>query len=148
MSVFRWIAAEKANHKIKTMCRVLGVSRSGFHAWEYRPPSHRALSDAWLTEKIRVAHADSMGTYGERRIHAELREAQDIRVGRKRVQRLMANDGFGASSPDAFFFCSSSLASDSTKSCSSFKRNDRLFLFWLAKSSAIFTATGLCGGKI
>ena len=100
MSVFRWIAAEKANHKIKTMCRVLGVSRSGFHAWEYRPPSQRALSDAWLTEKIRVAHADSMGTYGERRIHAELREAQDIRVGRKRVQRLMANDGLrGAGRP-------------------------------------------------
>ncbi len=93
MRVFRWIAAEKANHAVVTMCRVLGVSRSGFHAWEHRAPSDRQLADAWLTEKIRTAHAESLGSYGERRIHAELREAHDIRVGRKRVQRLMAGAG-------------------------------------------------------
>lgn len=93
MKVFRWIAAEKANHTISTMCRVLGVSRSGYHAWEHRPPSDRALQDAWLAEKIREAHAASLGTYGERRIHAELREEHGIRLGRKRVQRLMAADG-------------------------------------------------------
>lgn len=75
------------------MCRVLEVSRSGFHAWERRAPSDRALADAWLTKKIRTAHTESLGTYGERRIHAELREAHDIRVGRKRVQRLMADAG-------------------------------------------------------
>ena len=93
MTVFRWIAAEKANHMIKTMCRVLGASRSGFHAWEHRPPSDRALTDAWLTEKIRAAHTGSLRTYGERRVHAELHEAHGIRTGRKRVQRLMAADG-------------------------------------------------------
>jgi len=91
--VFRWIAAQKANHAVATMCRVLGVSRSGFHAWEHRAPSDRQLADAWLTEKIRTAHAESLGTYGERRVHAELREAHGIRVGRKRVQRLMAEAG-------------------------------------------------------
>ena len=100
MRVFRWIAAEKACHSIKTMCRVLGVSRSGYHAWERRAPSDRALTDAWLTEKIRQAHAASLGTYGERRVHAELREAHGIRVGRKRVQRLMAAEGLrGAGRP-------------------------------------------------
>jgi putative transposase len=93
VTVFRWIAAEKASHSVKMICRVLGVSRSGFHAWEHRPPSDRALQDAWLTEKIRAAHADSLGIYGERRVHAELREGHGIRVGRKRVQRLMAGAG-------------------------------------------------------
>ncbi len=52
MSVFRFIAAEKANYPISQMCRVLGVSRSGFHAWERRAPSDRALADAWLSERI------------------------------------------------------------------------------------------------
>jgi putative transposase len=72
------------------MCRVLGVSRAGFYAWERRAPCDRALEDAWLTEKIREVHADSNGTYGSRRIHADLRLAHDVRVGRKRVERLMA----------------------------------------------------------
>jgi putative transposase len=66
----------------------LGVSRSGFHAWERRAPSNRALIDAWLVEKIRQVHAGSRGTYGAPRVHAELR-FDGIRVGRKRVERLM-----------------------------------------------------------
>jgi putative transposase len=67
---------------------VLGVSRSGFHAWERRAPSDRELSDAWLLEKIRQIHISSRGTYGSPRVHAELR-FDGIRVGRKRVERLM-----------------------------------------------------------
>jgi hypothetical protein len=43
--IFRFIAAKKAEHSIKTMCRVLGVSRSGFHAWQSRPPSARQVDD-------------------------------------------------------------------------------------------------------
>ena len=75
------------------MCRVLGVSRAGFYAWERRAPSDRDLADAWLTEKIREIHAESKGTYGARRVHADLRLAHDVRVGRKRVERLMALAG-------------------------------------------------------
>jgi putative transposase len=67
---------------------VLGVSRSGFHAWERRAPSDRALTDAWLLEKIREVHSASRGTYGSPRVHAELR-FNGVRVGRKRVERLM-----------------------------------------------------------
>ena len=52
MSLYRFIAAEKANHSISLMCRLLGVSRSGFHAWERRPLSDRALADAWLADRI------------------------------------------------------------------------------------------------
>jgi putative transposase len=71
------------------MCRVLGVNRTSFHDWERRAPSDRALSDAWLTERIKEIHAASDGTYGARRVHAELRLEHGIRVGRKRVERLM-----------------------------------------------------------
>jgi putative transposase len=93
VSVFRWIAAEKANHPVKAMCRVLGVSRSGFYAWQARPPSERALTDAWLIERIRTIHADNRGVYGVPRVHAELALAHGIRVGRKRVERLMGQAG-------------------------------------------------------
>ena len=88
MSLFRFIAAEKANHSISLMCRLLGVSPSGFHAWKRRSPADRALADAWLVERITTIHRASRGTYGARRIHAALRQ-QSIRVGRKRVERLM-----------------------------------------------------------
>ena len=88
MSLFRFIAAEKANHSISLMCRLLGVSRSGFHSWERRPPSDRALADAGLVERITRVHRESRGTYGARRIHAALRR-QGVHVGRKRVERLM-----------------------------------------------------------
>ena len=88
MSLFRFIAAEKANHSISLMCRLLGVSRSGFHAWQRRRPSDRALADAWLVERIKAVHRGSRGTYGARRIHAALAQ-QGVRVGRKRVERLM-----------------------------------------------------------
>jgi putative transposase len=92
VSCFRLIAAEKARFPISLSCRVLGVSRSGFHAWERRPPSQRALSDAWLRERIRAIHARSRESYGARRIHHELRE-EGVRVGRKRVERLMRAAG-------------------------------------------------------
>jgi len=88
VSLYRFIAAEKANYSISLMCRLLGVSRSGFHSWQRRAPSDRALGDAWLGERIAVIHRESRGTYGARRVHAALRQ-QGIRVGRKRVERLM-----------------------------------------------------------
>ena len=89
MTVFRFIAAEKTERSVKTMCRVLGVSRSGFHAWASRPPSARAVQDAWLTERILEIHEANRKVYGSPRIHAELAMADGIRVGRKRVERLM-----------------------------------------------------------
>ena len=81
------------------MCRALGVNRTSFHDWERRAPSHRALSDAWLTEKIRQMHAASDGTYAARRVHAELRLEHGIRVGRKRVERLMREAGISGVLP-------------------------------------------------
>jgi putative transposase len=81
------------------LCRVLGVNRTSFHDWERRPPSDRALTDAWLTEKIKQIHADSRGVYGAPRIHAELRLEHGIRVGRKRVARLMKAAGISGVRP-------------------------------------------------
>ena len=75
------------------LCRALEVNRTSFHDWERRAPSDRALGDAWLIEKIREIHAASGGTYGSRRVHAELRLEHDIRVARKRVARLMKAAG-------------------------------------------------------
>jgi putative transposase len=74
------------------MCELLGVSESGYWAWAGRPPSDRALADAWLTERIRQVHAASAGRYGSPRVHAVLRR-EGIRVGAKRVARLMALAG-------------------------------------------------------
>jgi putative transposase len=91
--IFRFIAAKKAEHSIKTMCHVLGVSRSGFHAWQRRPPSARALQDERLTERIREIHNANRKVYGSPRIHAELRLADGVRVARKRVERLMRQAG-------------------------------------------------------
>lgn len=92
MTVFRLIEAEQAEFPISLSARVLGVSRSGFHAWRRRAPSDRALGDAWLAERIGEIHAASRGTYGSPRVHAELRR-QGIHVGRKRVERLMRAAG-------------------------------------------------------
>ena len=75
-------------HPIATQCRVLGVSASGYYAWAVRPASARTTADAALMEQIRVIHTRSRGTYGERRVHAEL-VALGVHVGRKRVARLM-----------------------------------------------------------
>jgi len=70
------------------MCRVLGVSPSGYYAWRKRRVSARAHADIVLTAEIDAIYRASRGTYGAPRIHAELR-ARGIPVGRKRVARLM-----------------------------------------------------------
>jgi putative transposase len=93
VTVFGFIAAKRTEHSVKTLCRVLEVSRSGFHAWAKRAPSPRALSDARLTERIRQIHAEHRQVYGSPRIHAELVMADGERVGRKRVERLMRQAG-------------------------------------------------------
>jgi putative transposase len=88
VSTYRFIAAERANYPVATMCRVLGVSRSGFYDWTTRPPSRRELDDRGLTSRIVQIHRSSRGAYGAPRITAELR-AEGVRISRKRVARLM-----------------------------------------------------------
>jgi len=86
------VKANQARYPIATMCRVLGVSASGYYAWRKRPCSERARGDAILAHRIRGIHLHSRGTYGAPRIHAELAD-EGMRVGRKRVARLMQAAG-------------------------------------------------------
>ena len=83
------MSAHQAVHRVAVQCRVLTVSRSGYYAWCRRPASRRSREDLELTKSIRTIHATSRGTYGAPRVHAEL-AAMGVRVGRKRVARLMA----------------------------------------------------------
>ena len=80
--------ANQAVANVRTMCRVLQVSASGYYAWRERAPSARAMANAVLTERIRQVHADSHSSYGMLRVRAELIE-QGVAVSRKRVARLM-----------------------------------------------------------
>ncbi|AXV06732.1 Mobile element protein [Euzebya pacifica] len=84
--------AHQAEHAVATMARLLEVSTSGYYAWLSRPDSQRTIDDRELSERIRHHHAESRGTYGARRIHADLL-AEGREVGVKRVARLMRNAG-------------------------------------------------------
>jgi len=70
-------------------CRVLAVSRSGYYDWLARPPSARDVADAYLLDVIIDVHAAARGTYGSRRVHADLTLGRRLVVGRRRVERLM-----------------------------------------------------------
>ncbi len=92
MSCYRLIEAERTSFPVKVMCRMLGVSRSGYYYWRDRPPSKRDRENDALTEKIREIHERSRETYGSPRVHAELRTL-GTHCGRKRVERLMRKAG-------------------------------------------------------
>jgi putative transposase len=74
-------------------CRVLKVSRSGYYEWCSRPPSARDEEAELLLKHIRAIHADSRGTYGWPRVHAELTLGLGLPVNHKRVRRLMRQAG-------------------------------------------------------
>ena len=88
MNRYQFIAAQATQHAVRRLCRVLGVSRSGYFAWRTRPPAARVRADQVLTEQIRQIHAKSRQTYGSPRVRAALRE-RGAAVGRRRVARLM-----------------------------------------------------------
>ncbi len=90
--IYAFVEAEKANHRVNTMCKALRVSKSGFYDWRDRAPSARAQADARLSGKIASIHRDSRETYGAPRIHFELRTL-GVRCARKRVARLMREAG-------------------------------------------------------
>ena len=93
--IYQFMEAEKADFPIRFMAEHLKVSTSGFYDWRNRQgtPSERSAADARLTEAIVAIHTRSRGTYGSPRIWAELRLGLGIRVGRKRVERLMRHAG-------------------------------------------------------
>jgi putative transposase len=92
---FRFIAVERAEHTVTILCRCLRVTRSGFYAWQGRPESTHARDDRRLTVLVRVSFEESTHRYGSPRVHEDLLE-QDEHVSRKRVVRLMQEDGLHA----------------------------------------------------
>ncbi|HEX9054187.1 MAG TPA: IS3 family transposase [Gemmatimonadales bacterium] len=89
------IAAHRKAFPLVLMCRVLRVSRSGFYAWVQRGPSARAQGEEELREAVRRAFRENHGRYGSPRILRDLR-AQGIRTSKRRVERLMREEGLRA----------------------------------------------------
>jgi len=92
---FTFIAAKKAEHTVSILCRCLRVTRSGFYAWQRRPESTHARDDRRLKVLVRASFEESQQRYGSPRVHEDLLE-QHIPVSRKRVIRLMQEDGLKA----------------------------------------------------
>jgi transposase InsO family protein len=92
---FGFIEQHACTYPVRLMCRVLGVSASGYYAWRSRPESPRAVDNRRLLETIRRIHGDHRGRYGSPRMHAALR-AQGHRASRGRIERLMRRHGIRA----------------------------------------------------
>lgn len=88
---FPWIQRLSAHYPVRMVCRVLGVSSSGYYAWKQRPACARQREDLRLRTHIRAIFEDNDRAYGSPRIHQELRD-RGLRCGRKRVGRLMRQD--------------------------------------------------------
>lgn len=84
--------AENAELGITRLCRTLGISRAGFYAWRLRPPSPHHVEDQRLKVLVHEAHDLGRKYYGSPRVHRALQK-QDVRVSRKRVVRLMQEEG-------------------------------------------------------
>lgn len=92
---YAFILSRAVAFPVALMCELLGVSRSGFYAWRNRPAPARTREDARLAVEVAAVHRRSRGRYGSPRVHAELR-ARGIAVSRKRVERLMREQGLSA----------------------------------------------------
>ena len=89
---YRFVDEHRGNWPVRVICRVLGVSASGYYAWRARGESPRAKANRALLGTIRAIHAESGGAYGAPRVHAVLR-SHGRRVGRHRIARLMRGAG-------------------------------------------------------
>jgi putative transposase len=78
---------------VQLACRVLGVSESGYYESRTHAPSVRAIRHAWFTDRIREIHAASRGTYGARRVHAELTLGRGLIISHGAVELLMSRAG-------------------------------------------------------
>jgi putative transposase len=98
---FTFIAAKKAEHTVTILCRCMRVTRSGFYAWCRRPLSAHDQEDARLRVKVRAFFETSVGRYGSPRIWKDLVE-DGQHISRKRVVRLMQEEGLQARAPKRF----------------------------------------------
>jgi putative transposase len=92
---YEFMEEHRETYKVKSMCEVLKVSRSGYYAWSTRQPSRRKQANEELLERIRKIHYQSRRLYGSPRITAELNE-KGVRCGKNRVARIMKNNSIRA----------------------------------------------------
>ncbi len=97
---FDFIHAESATSPVSVLCRMLGVSRSGYYSWTKRGVCERTVEDELLAVEVRAIHAKSRGAYGSPQIHRELRKTRA--VSRKRIARLMRREGLRGAVPPRF----------------------------------------------
>src|SRR5215831_16912458 len=95
---YAFIDEHRKDWPLAVMCRVLQVSRSGYHVWRKRPVNAHAIRRCDLAEKIGPIFIANRGTYGSPRIHRELLEKGE-QVDRKTVAKVMKEAGFYAAAP-------------------------------------------------
>ena len=88
---YAWIQQRRDHFPMKTMCKVLGVSRSGFYAWGKRKPSKTQQRRALIGQAAEAAHRQSQGIYGYRKVHDDLQE-QQISCCRETVRKVMRDN--------------------------------------------------------
>jgi putative transposase len=92
---YEFMEEHRETYKVKSICKVLKVSRSGYYAWSTRHPSRGKQANEELLERIRKIHCQNRRLYGSPRITAALHE-EGIRCGKKRVARIMKDHSIRA----------------------------------------------------
>src|SRR4029453_12687525 len=129
---------------VDQLCRVLGVSRSGFYAWCRRRRSDRERDNTVLVERIRAVHGESHGIYGSPRVYRALRAAGHT-IGKHRVARLMQREGLRGRAARRFRFIATRRSADLPAAPNRIARHfdaeapDRL---WLADITQVRTREG------
>ena len=140
---YAFILARTVAFPIAVMCRVLGVSTSGFYAWRAKPESERDRRRRALTPEIRRIFEASRRTYGSPRVHRELR-AEGILVNRKTVAAIMRSEGLVARPKRRFQAATDSQHDDPIAPnlvARNFTVNERDET-WVGDVTAIWTAQG------
>ncbi len=89
---YAWIETQRTHYSVSRLCRVLGVSRSGYSQWRVRPPSKRSQANAALDAKVKAVYLSSQRSYGRPRIVQALRK-ENHRIGHERVRQSLLRQG-------------------------------------------------------
>ena len=89
---YAWIHQQPPEFRVRRMCQLLGVSRSGYYEWLQRPPRTQTAAAQQVQDKVQRYFAQGRGTYGTRRIKHLLAQ-EGLRVSRRRIGRLLTQAG-------------------------------------------------------